>query len=53
MVSYQSKPRLIDEIIWNGTLKMRHIAAETMREVRDKMGIGRVWKSLSQSAGKQ
>lgn len=51
MASYQSKPGLIDEIIWNGTLKMRHIAAETMREVRDKMGIGRVWKSLSQNAG--
>ena len=53
MASYQGKPGLVDEIIWNGTLKMRQIAAETMREVRDKMGIGRVWKSLSQSAGKQ
>ena len=50
MALYQSKPGLIDEIIWNGTLKMRQIAAETMREVREKMGIGRAWKSLSHGA---
>ena len=49
MASYQSKPGLVDQIIWNGTLKMRQIAAETMREVRAKMGIDRVWKSLSHS----
>src|SRR5208283_2011305 len=53
MASYQSKPALVDEIIWNGTLKMRQIAAETMREVRERMGIGRVLKSLSQSARKR
>ncbi len=53
MAKYQGKHGLVDEIIWSGTLKMRQIAAETMREVRDRMGIGRVWKSLSQSAGKQ
>jgi tryptophanyl-tRNA synthetase len=46
MASYQNNPGLVDEIIWNGTLKMRQIAAETMREVREKMGINRVWQSL-------
>lgn len=46
MALYQSKPGLVDEIIRNGTLKMRQIAAETMREVREKMGIDRVWKLL-------
>ncbi len=53
MALYQSKPGLIDEIIWSGTLKMRQIAAETIREVRAKMGIDRVWKSLRQNAKKQ
>ena len=43
---YESKPRLIDEILWSGTLKVRRIAAETMREVRAKMGIERVWKAI-------
>ena len=52
MALYRSKPGLIDEIIRSGTLKMRQIAAETMREVRAKMGIGRVWESLC-ARGKQ
>ncbi len=39
MAFYQSKPGLVDEIICNGTLKMRRIAAETMQELRAKMGI--------------
>ncbi|SPF32400.1 Tryptophan--tRNA ligase [Syntrophobacter sp. SbD1] len=46
MAFYQSKPGIVDEIIWNGTLKMQRIAAETMREVREKMGLDHVWKSL-------
>ena len=43
---YETKPGLVDEIVWNGTLKMRQIAAETMREVYEKMGFEEVWKSL-------
>ena len=46
MAFYQSKPGIVDEIIWNGTLKMQRIAKETMREVREKMGLDHVWKSL-------
>ncbi|HYA41579.1 MAG TPA: tryptophan--tRNA ligase [Syntrophobacteraceae bacterium] len=46
MAVYRSKPALVDEIIWNGTLKMRQIAAETMRQVRAKMGIDRIWKDI-------
>jgi tryptophanyl-tRNA synthetase len=46
MALYQGKPGLIEEIVCNGTNKMRQIAAETMRQVRAKMGIDRVWKSL-------
>jgi tryptophanyl-tRNA synthetase len=46
MALYRGKPGLVDEIVCGGTNKMRQIAAETMREVRAKMGIDRVWKSL-------
>jgi tryptophanyl-tRNA synthetase len=53
MALYLSKPGLVDEIIWSGTLKMRQIAAETMLEVRAKMGIDRIWESLHHSAKKQ
>jgi tryptophanyl-tRNA synthetase len=53
MASYRSKPGLVDEIIWNGTLKMRRISSETMREVREKMGIDRVWKSLRRQVKRQ
>ncbi len=47
---YSKKPALVDEIIWSGTLKVRQIAVETMREVREKMGIVHIWKSLSRGA---
>ncbi len=46
MAFYRSKPGLVDEIISSGTQKMRRIAAETIEEVRAKMGISQVWKSL-------
>jgi tryptophanyl-tRNA synthetase len=46
MAHYRDKPGLVDEIVHSGTLRMRQIASETMREVRAKMGIDRVWKAL-------
>ncbi len=36
---YRSKPKLIDEIVLSGTQKAQSIAKETMKEVRDAMGI--------------
>ncbi len=45
---FSNKPGLVDEIIWSGTLKVRQIAAETMREVYHKMGFDRVWKEIEQ-----
>jgi tryptophanyl-tRNA synthetase len=47
MAVYQGKPALVDEIIWSGTLRVRQIAAETMREVRARMGIDRAWKEIA------
>jgi tryptophanyl-tRNA synthetase len=36
---YQQQPGLIDELVASGTERVRQIAAETMREVRDAMGM--------------
>lgn len=38
---YESRPGLVDEILWNGTQRMRKIASETMHEVRKAMGVDR------------
>lgn len=39
MAFYQSQPGLVDEILYDGTLKMRNIAGETLRDVRSAMGL--------------
>ncbi|MHC1726384.1 MAG: hypothetical protein AB9866_10305 [Syntrophobacteraceae bacterium] len=52
MSFYEAKPGLVDEIIWNGTLKMRRLAAGTMGAVRQKMGLDGVWKALQQRTEK-
>jgi tryptophanyl-tRNA synthetase len=41
MRHYEHQPSLIDEILWNGTQRMLRIGAETMREVREAMGLDR------------
>lgn len=38
-VAYEANPRLINEILLTGTSRAREIAKETMREVREAMGI--------------
>ncbi len=37
-LSFQERPELVDEILADGAASARRIAAETMREVRDRMG---------------
>ena len=37
---YEANPRQIDEILLAGTDRAREIAKETMREVREAMGLG-------------
>jgi tryptophanyl-tRNA synthetase len=49
---FRNKSGLIDEIVWNGTLKMRRIAAETMQSVHRKMGVDSVWKGFRQGSDK-
>lgn len=39
MAHFESQKGLVDEILYHGTLRMREVAGETMREVRSAMGL--------------
>jgi tryptophanyl-tRNA synthetase len=43
---YERRTGLVDEILLSGTEKMRQIAGETLRRVRDAMGLSRRWNSV-------
>jgi tryptophanyl-tRNA synthetase len=38
-LSFQERPEMVDEILADGAASARRIAAETMREVRARMGL--------------
>jgi len=48
--SYASQSGLVDEIIYNGTQRMRQEGAETMREVRKAMGLSSVYNRIARKA---
>jgi tryptophanyl-tRNA synthetase len=50
---YESQPGLVDEIIMEGTERMRGIAQQTLRDVRDAMGLGRTLKRMRRSIEKR
>ena len=47
---YASKRGFIDEIIYNGTMKMRSEAAQTLKIVKKAMGVSGVWNKISRKA---
>jgi tryptophanyl-tRNA synthetase len=47
---YAAQSGLVDEIIYRGTLRMREIGAETLREVRKAMGLAGVFNRISRKA---
>lgn len=49
MTHFESQKGLVDEILYNGTLKMREIAADTMRNVRSAMGLDSTVKRMRRS----
>jgi tryptophanyl-tRNA synthetase len=49
---FGSRPDFIDEIVRDGTLKMRRIAEDTMRQVRGRMGTDRAWNALDHTIDK-
>jgi tryptophanyl-tRNA synthetase len=48
--AFASQPGLVDEIIYEGTLHMREVAAETLREVKKAMGLTSVFNRISRKA---
>lgn len=47
---YASKTGFVDEIIYNGTMRMRAEAAQTLKAVKKAMGISGVWNKISRKA---
>lgn len=50
---YANQKGFVDEVIWNGTERVRRIAAETMQAVRSAMGLDRAILEIRQAAEKQ
>ena len=53
MAHYESQPGLVDEILMDGTERMRDIARETMREVRKAMGLDKAMKRMRRAVEKR
>jgi len=49
---YAEQAGLVDEVIYNGTLRMREEARATLTEVRKAMGLGGVWNRIRRKAEK-
>jgi len=47
---YETQAGLVDEIIYNGTLKMREEARETLNLAKKAMGLSAVWNRISRKA---
>ena len=47
---YASKQGFVDEIIYDGTMKMRAEAAQTLKALKKAMGISGVWNRMSRKA---
>ncbi len=47
---YEAKPGLVDEVIYDGTLRMREEARETLNAAKKAMGISSVWNGLRRKA---
>jgi tryptophanyl-tRNA synthetase len=47
---YSSQSGFVDEVIYQGTLRYREIAAETLREVKKAMGLASTFNRISRKA---
>jgi tryptophanyl-tRNA synthetase len=50
MALYQSQSGLVDEIIYDGTLRYRQIAGETLREAKKAMGLAGTFNRIARKA---
>lgn len=47
---FQAQTGLVDEVIYDGTLKMRELARETITAAKKAMGLSGVWNKISRKA---
>lgn len=47
---YESQTGLVDELLFEGTLRMREEAKTTLQAVKQAMGLTGVWNRISRSA---
>ena len=47
---YEARKGFVDEVIYEGTLRMRKEAAETLAEMKKAMGLAAVWNRISRKA---
>ncbi|MFN0064886.1 MAG: tryptophan--tRNA ligase [Chlamydiales bacterium] len=47
---FEKEPGLVEKVIYEGTLAMREVAAETIKEMRAAMGVMGSWKKIAQIA---
>jgi tryptophanyl-tRNA synthetase len=47
---YMAQSGLVDEIIYNGTMRMRQVGAETLREVKKAMGLTSTFNRIARKA---
>lgn len=48
--AYEKEKGLVEKVIYEGTLKMREVAAETVKEMRSNMGLMGSWNKISRIA---
>jgi tryptophanyl-tRNA synthetase len=48
--AYAGQSGLVDEVIYQGTLRMREVAAETLREVKKAMGLAGSFNRIARKA---
>ena len=49
---YENQKGLVEEILYQGTLKMQEVAKETMKKLQTAMGVAGTWKKISRIARK-
>jgi tryptophanyl-tRNA synthetase len=47
---FAERKGFVDEVVYDGTLRMREVARETLKAMKKSMGIGAVWNRISRKA---
>ena len=47
---FEKESGYVDEVLYDGTLKMREIAGQTLMDMKKAMGITRIWNRISRKA---